>query len=121
MVAMNTEVEPVQAPIQLQPVADAVQRHTGKTWDALCSAGRTQRLSLVRKMAALALREVCPDMSLRDIGRELGGRDHSTVIYWMSSIKRIVEEDVMYRTVMQNIYQDAVRMRDYANNQAAVS
>tara|TARA_R100001510_G_scaffold54814_1_gene57939 strand:- start:1669 stop:2010 length:342 start_codon:yes stop_codon:yes gene_type:complete len=113
---MHTE----KLPPAVQAVADSVEQFTGKNWQDLCSPYRGQRLSLVRKMAAAVLREISPDMSLREIGQFFGGRDHSTVVYWMSSIEKILEDDRMYRGIMQNIYQEAVSRRD-AEHPAAVS
>jgi chromosomal replication initiator protein len=48
--------------------------------EALCGQRRTQTIALPRQVAMFLMRQLT-DLSLVEIGRVFGGRDHSTVLY----------------------------------------
>lgn len=47
----------------------------------VCGRDRTERVSTVRAACVLAVRTLCPEVSYAVIGSELGGRDHSTIMF----------------------------------------
>lgn len=47
----------------------------------LTSASRKRHVVAARQAAAWVLRHAYPQISLQTIGEQLGGRDHSTIIY----------------------------------------
>jgi len=57
----------------------------------LTGHGRSQPISYPRHVAMYLCRELT-DSSLPKIGREFGGRDHTTVLYATSKIARLIRE-----------------------------
>lgn len=66
----------------------------GVSYDAVCGAGRTRGLVLARQMMCAALKSAT-DMSLSEIGRAVGGRDHATVLYAINQIEKMKKNDLM--------------------------
>jgi chromosomal replication initiator protein len=69
-----------------------VAEHFGVKGEALFGARRTRSVALPRQVAMYLLRQLT-DLSLVDIGRIFGGRDHSTVIYACEKIAAMVQGD----------------------------
>ena len=65
----------------------------GVTRDELISSSRTRRIAEARQTAAWVLRRAYPSLSLEEIGRVLGGRDHTTIIYSITKIEQRMRED----------------------------
>jgi chromosomal replication initiator protein len=69
--------------------------------EELCSKSRTRTLVTARQIAMYLCRELT-DMSLRKIGQELGGRDHTTVIHADRKIRELMaERRVIYNQVTE--------------------
>jgi chromosomal replication initiator protein len=70
----------------------AVGEHFGLSADELLSATRTQRVAWPRQLAMYLARELTGE-SLPAIGREFGGRDHTTVLHaWRRTTARIASD-----------------------------
>ncbi len=67
-------------------------RYFSLTQAALRSKTRTQSVVLARGVAMYLLRSLTTE-SLQQIGRRLGGRDHTTVLHQCRKIERLVESD----------------------------
>jgi len=63
--------------------------------DALCGRRRTQSVALPRQVAMYLLRQLT-DLSLVEIGRVLGGRDHTTVLYACERVAERVSRDEVF-------------------------
>ena len=63
---------------------------------------RTQNIAEARKMSMYIVRQVC-EMSMEDIGKEFGGRDHSTVVYTIKEVEKKMEKDSFYRSNIEDI------------------
>ncbi|GAA2080329.1 hypothetical protein GCM10009821_20860 [Aeromicrobium halocynthiae] len=61
------------------------------TIDDLCGANRSRNLVLARQIAMYLCRELTA-MSLPQIGREFGGRDHTTVMHADRKIRKLMNE-----------------------------
>jgi chromosomal replication initiator protein len=61
-------------------VLKAVTQHFGVSKEDLESKRRTHSIVFPRQVAMNLLRQLTP-LSLEEIGRHFGGRDHSTVLY----------------------------------------
>jgi len=77
-------------------VIDAVCRYYKVDARALRDKGRNKDIVLPRQVAMYLMRHKT-EASLVDIGRELGGRDHSTVLYGVERIEKEVQDDVGLR------------------------
>jgi chromosomal replication initiator protein len=74
----------------IQIVAD----YFGVTLEDIRGRGRTQSLSVPRKIACYAVKHMLP-MSYEDIGTWLGLRDHSTISYYCTDVKQKARTDAM--------------------------
>ncbi|HWV25796.1 MAG TPA: chromosomal replication initiator protein DnaA [Aeromicrobium sp.] len=69
--------------------------------DELRSANRSRDLVLARQIAMYLCRELT-EMSLPEIGREFGGRDHSTVLHAVGKIRKLMaEKHAVYNQVTE--------------------
>jgi chromosomal replication initiator protein len=87
--------------VTIATIQEAVSDRFGLTITELCSARRSQAVAYPRQVAMYLSRELT-DASLPKIGKEFGGRDHTTVIHATTKITRLINED---RTVY-NLVQD---------------
>ncbi|HTM57600.1 MAG TPA: chromosomal replication initiator protein DnaA [Candidatus Udaeobacter sp.] len=67
------------------------ERFTVKT-DALFGQRRTRSIALPRQVAMYLMRQLT-DLSLAEIGRTFGGRDHTTVLYACEKVARQIASD----------------------------
>ncbi len=100
---------PVTGPTRIADVIEVVADYFDFTVDQLKSKRRTQDLARARQVAMHLARELT-GASLNQIGRALGGRDHSTVSHACQTIKNLVEKDPRFRGVVKDI-NDRVRAR----------
>ncbi|MCS7276695.1 MAG: chromosomal replication initiator protein DnaA [Dehalococcoidia bacterium] len=70
--------------------------------NALAGKGRSKLLADARHIAMYLLREQC-QLSLKDIGRLFGNRDHSTVIHALSKIESLLRTDPLLRRQVAEI------------------
>lgn len=85
--------------------ADVVEAVTGyykMSKKDLIGRQRTREIVAPRQVAMYLLREET-DGSLVDIGRELGGRDHTTVLHGIEKIERALETDTQLRSQIMAI------------------
>ena len=61
------------------------------TRDELCGTSRSRMLVNARQIAMYLCRELT-DLSLPQIGREFGGRDHTTVMHAERKIRQLMRE-----------------------------
>ena len=63
--------------------------------EALCGQRRTKNVALPRQVAMYLLRQLT-DLSLVEIGRLFGGRDHSTVMYALEKVSSMIAVDSQF-------------------------
>jgi chromosomal replication initiator protein len=83
-------------------VIDAVTRHYEVEERELKGRQRTKAIVLPRQVAMYLLREET-DISLEEIGRSMGGRDHTTVLHGIKKIESALENDVQLRAAVMAI------------------
>jgi len=87
--------------ITITLIQQAVSARFNISMQELIGHGRSQLVSYPRHVAMYLCRELT-DSSLPKIGREFGGRDHTTVMYATSKIVRLIGE----RRDVYNLVQD---------------
>ena len=80
------------APVSHRAVLDAVSAHYSLHLRDLTSRRRDAHTTLARHVAMYLLREDA-HMGLAEIGRALGGRDHSTVLHARNRVATLIRED----------------------------
>jgi len=88
-----------QRPPSLQEIAEAVAHFYGLSVEDLKSPRRTKAVVLPRQVAMYLAREET-DASLLEIGRALGGRDHSTILYGYEKISSLAEGESLRRELL---------------------
>jgi chromosomal replication initiator protein len=83
-------------------IQEAVSQRFGVTLDELVSPRRSQAVAYPRQVAMYLSRELT-DASLPMIGREFGGRDHTTVIHAKDKITRLIREDRSVYNLVQEL------------------
>lgn len=73
--------------LTVKRIAEIAAAHAGLTIEDLYGDGRTNDLVIPRHRAFLAARTLRPDMSYPEIGRRMGGKDHSTVLHGVRRAK----------------------------------
>jgi chromosomal replication initiator protein len=79
-----------------EDVIAAVSRFFGVSPERMLSKDRSKDIALPRQIAMYLLREQA-GVSLPKIGEELGGRDHTTVIYACDKVANLIERDERLR------------------------
>lgn len=89
---------PEERPVRLTP--EAIRRRVAQVWgvseDALQSKRRTKEVTLPRQVAMYLIKELL-GLSLVEIGRLFGGRDHSTVIHALGKVEEEMRLDPSLR------------------------
>ena len=88
--------------ITLPMIVDEAERYYGLPRNALLSKNRSRELSLPRQVVMYIAREK-RDMSLPDIGKGLGGRDHTTVMHGVGKIKNDMLRDEFLAKAIRDI------------------
>jgi len=79
-----------------EDVIAVVSRFFGVTPERMLSKDRSKDIALPRQIAMYLLREQA-GISLPKIGEELGGRDHTTVIYACDKVANMMDRDERLR------------------------
>ena len=88
--------------VSIEGIQTAVTDRFGLSIEELCSERRSQNIVYPRQVAMYLSRELT-DASLPKIGREFGGRDHTTVIHATSKIARLIREDRSVYNLVQEL------------------
>ena len=80
------------AEVSIKRIQELVSERFSLSLEELCGDKRSQNIVYPRQVAMYLSRELT-DSSLPKIGREFGGRDHTTVIHATSKIARLIRED----------------------------
>jgi chromosomal replication initiator protein len=90
------------AEVSIKRIQDLVAERFELTLDELCGEKRSQNIVYPRQVAMYLSRELT-DSSLPKIGKEFGGRDHTTVIHATSKISRLIREDRSVYNLVQEL------------------
>ncbi len=78
--------------ISVESIQEEVCRHFGITITELVGGKRDKRVVMPRQVAMYLSRELTPN-SLPTLGRAFGGRDHTTVLYAVNKIGKLMAEE----------------------------
>lgn len=85
---------------------DKIINEVGKIYnidpDEMRSQRRTANISQARKVAIYVIQDVT-GLPYETIGQEFNGRDHSTVVYAIKSVKEDMERDSSFRSIVEDI------------------
>jgi chromosomal replication initiator protein len=91
-----------QAAVSIEKIQATVSERFGLSLEELCGDRRSQNIVYPRQVAMYLSRELT-DSSLPKIGKEFGGRDHTTVIHATSKIARLIREDRSVYNLVQEL------------------
>jgi len=83
---------PQRSDLTPQDVLNVVSKYFNITSERLLGRDRTQEVALPRQVAMYLMREQ-GGVSLPKIGQEVGGRDHTTVMYACDKVADLIERD----------------------------
>ncbi len=90
------------AQVSINRIQETVSERFGLSLTELCGDRRSQNIVYPRQVAMYLSRELT-DSSLPKIGKEFGGRDHTTVIHATSKIARLIREDRSVWNLVQEL------------------
>jgi chromosomal replication initiator protein len=88
--------------VTIARIQEAVSQRFGVTHEELVSPRRSQAVAYPRQVAMYLSRELT-DASLPMIGKEFGGRDHTTVIHAKDKITKLIREDRSVYNLVQEL------------------
>jgi chromosomal replication initiator protein len=88
--------------ISIRSIQETVSERFGMTINELCSAKRSQAIAYPRQVA-MYLSRALTDSSLPKIGKEFGGRDHTTVMHANAKIEGMIREDRHVYNLVQEL------------------
>ncbi|EHJ52646.1 chromosomal replication initiator protein DnaA [Streptococcus macacae] len=100
--ARKQDSSPKMIVIPIEEIQKQVGKFYGVTVKEIKSTKRTQNIVLARQVGMYLAREMT-DNSLPKIGKEFGGRDHSTVLHAYNKIKNILSQDDSLRIEVDTI------------------
>lgn len=89
-------------PMTVDMIITEVARTYNITAEDIRSKKRSNNISAARQVSMYIIREIT-QMSTIDIGKEFGGRDHSTVVYATQQVQKIMERDPHFREIVEDI------------------
>ena len=95
-----TDEQPI--PITVEKIISEVSTVYGVSPGDLRSSKRSAQISTARKVAIYVVREIT-QMPLASIGTEFGGRDHSTIVYSVTSVTESMEKDNNLKNLVNDI------------------
>ena len=91
--------------ITLEDVQEVVANRFNVKISELKSKRRTKALVHPRQIAMFLARELT-DSSFPEIGREFGGKDHTTIIHACRQIEKALEQDATLRTTIESLKEE---------------
>ena len=94
-------------PVIIDKILSEVSRDYELSIDEICSQKRTARVKNARQVAMYLMRELTP-MSLPEIGKQFGDRDHSTVHHSIRRVEDLLEDSPSFRLHLDDLI-EAIR------------
>ena len=97
-----SETQPV--PLTVERIISEVARTYNVTASDIRGPKRNSAVSAARRTAAYVVREIT-GLSMEEIGKEFGGRDHSTIVYSI----RVMEKDIQNDSHLKETVEDIIK------------
>lgn len=94
--------EQMSTPVTIEKIILEVGKVYNVSAADIRGKGRRQEIAEARKMSMYIIKEVC-GLTMEEIGKEFGGRDHSTVVYSISNVSQRLKTDSFYRDTAEDI------------------
>ena len=95
-----TDHQPV--PVTVDKIISEVAKIYNIDPEEMRSQRRTANISQARKVAIYVIQDVT-GLPYESIGQEFNGRDHSTVVYAIKSVKEEMEKDSGFRSIVEDL------------------
>ena len=95
-----TEQQPI--PVTVDHVITDVSHIFNVSPEEMKSKNRNSQVSTARQVAMYVINKVT-GISYTSIGNEFGGRDHSTVVYAINKVKKVMQTDPAYRATVEDL------------------
>lgn len=89
-------------PVTVEKIIGEVARTFGVMPSDIRSSKRSSVISAARQSAAFVIREIT-QISTTQIGDELGGRDHSTIVYQIKQAENKMKKNSQYKETLEDI------------------
>jgi len=91
-----------EEPLTVDKIIHRVSSYFNVKVKDMCSKRRMRNIVLPRQVAMFFSKKFT-DASLVEIGKKLGGKDHSTVLYAIKKIEEKMEKDPIFREMMEEL------------------
>ena len=102
-----TEHQPI--PVTVEKVITEVSHIFNVSPEEIRSQNRNSQVSTARQVAMYVISKVT-ELSYTSIGKEFGGRDHSTVVYATNKVKKVMQKDSAYRATVDDLIKNIGNM-----------
>ncbi|MBQ8613616.1 MAG: chromosomal replication initiator protein DnaA [Ruminiclostridium sp.] len=102
-----TEQQPV--PVTVEKVINEVSHIFNVSPEEIRSQNRNSQVSTARQVAIYVISKVT-GLSYTSIGKEFGGRDHSTIVYATNKVKKVMQKDSAYRATVEDLIKNIGNM-----------
>ncbi len=89
-------------PVTIEKIIDEVAKTYNVTTDDIRSSRRSADVSVARQVAIYVAREIT-QLPLSAIGKEFGGRDHSTMVYALGQVVKNMNKDSRFKATIEDI------------------
>lgn len=89
-------------PITVERIINEVARTMSVSASDIRSGKRSSSISSARQVAIYAVRNIT-SLPMKDIGKEFGGRDHSTVVYALREVEERMETNYSFKGMVNDI------------------
>lgn len=98
----NVHSEIQANPITVDRVLSEVARTMNVKPEEIRSGNRSAPISQARQIAAFVVRSVT-SLSQKEIGKEFGNRDHSSIVYMIKEVEKRMGEDTSFKNLVNDI------------------
>ncbi len=91
------------APVTVDRIISEVSRTMNISAEDIRSKKHSAPISRARQVAVYVVREVVTSLSMKAIGQEFGGRDHSTIVFTVKKVEELMQRDDSFRGMVMDI------------------